>query len=244
MNIFYNILAAFICLIIGYLLGSIPNGVIIGKVFYHKDPRDYGSHNMGGTNVLRLFGKKAGFAVYILDFLKAGITIWGLWALLTFVQFNGKALIPTTEMILNGNVDGYIIKWPVYWLGYMGVGIGHCWPIFVGFKGGKAAAVTFSGVLFSCWFATIAGIITFFTTLKAKKYVSLASLLTACVGLVCCWLTCIPNFGAVCMNGYLYGLCPGWEFALAFTINALILIYRHKANIIRLKNHNENPTNY
>ena len=55
--ILYNILAGFICVIIGYLFGSIPFSIIIGKVFFKKDPRDYGSKNAGGTNCMRVFGK-------------------------------------------------------------------------------------------------------------------------------------------------------------------------------------------
>ena len=68
--ILYNIGAIIISLLIGYLTGSIPNSIWIGKVFFHKDPRDYGSGNAGATNAGRVFGKKIGFLIIILDSLK------------------------------------------------------------------------------------------------------------------------------------------------------------------------------
>ena len=62
----YRTLILILIFIISYLFGSIPNGLIIGKLFYHKDPRNYGSHNVGGTNTGRILGKKAGLATIIL----------------------------------------------------------------------------------------------------------------------------------------------------------------------------------
>ena len=68
--ILYNILAAILLIIIGYVFGSIPNGIWIGKLFFHKDPRNFGSGNSGGTNVGRVFGKKIGVLCIALDSLK------------------------------------------------------------------------------------------------------------------------------------------------------------------------------
>ena len=83
-----NILAVLFCLILGYLFGSIPTAVVIGKVFFHKDPRDYGSHNAGGTNAGRLFGKKIGFLVIVLDMLKTIAPMYLVCVLLTFIKFD------------------------------------------------------------------------------------------------------------------------------------------------------------
>ena len=74
--ILYNILVAILIIIIGYLFGSIPNGIWIGKLFFHKDPRDFGSGNSGGTNVGRVFGKKFGVIVIILDAAKAVVPLY------------------------------------------------------------------------------------------------------------------------------------------------------------------------
>ena len=65
MDIIYNILVALICLIFGYLIGSVSFAIIIGKVFYHQDPRELGSKNAGGTNAGRIWGKKVGLLVVI-----------------------------------------------------------------------------------------------------------------------------------------------------------------------------------
>ena len=84
MYVFYNILIALGCLLSGYLIGSFPTSVVIGKVFFHKDPRDYGSHNPGGTNAGRIFGKKVGFIIIVIDMIKTIAPLWIWWAIFTF----------------------------------------------------------------------------------------------------------------------------------------------------------------
>ena len=79
--ILYNILAAILLIIIGYVFGSIPNGIWIGKIFFHKDPRDFGSGNSGGTNVGRVFGKKIGVLCIVLDCLKIIAPFIVAWAI-------------------------------------------------------------------------------------------------------------------------------------------------------------------
>ena len=75
MDALYITLILLASLIIGYLFGSISNGILLGKILFKKDPRDYGSHNSGGTNVGRTFGKKIGLICIILDILKTIINI-------------------------------------------------------------------------------------------------------------------------------------------------------------------------
>ena len=82
-----NILVSLIILIFGYVFGSIPTAVWVGKIFFHQDPRDYGSHNAGGTNAGRLWGKKVGFCVIMLDMIKTIAPLYISWAILTFVKF-------------------------------------------------------------------------------------------------------------------------------------------------------------
>lgn len=237
-QVLVNIICAIICLLVGYLFGSIPVGVLVGKIFFKQDPRELGSKNSGGTNASRLWGFKYGIIVYILDFLKLAIPLWGLWAILTYVKmFDNLPLIPTTEMILDNNVDNYLITWPVYWLVVAGCILGHCYPLFASFKGGKAASVTFSSAIFSSWFVGICGAAAFFITLKIKKYISLSSIIGSIVVAICSWLTCIPTFNEFCMYGLT--LCPGYVFASVMTFAMLILIFRHRSNIIRIKNGNE-----
>lgn len=109
-------------LVIAYLLGSIPSALWVGQLFYKMDIRQHGSGNLGGTNTFRVLGKKAGIAVTLLDILKGTAAVL-LVVLPFFEQTNVHPLIP----------------------GIIAV-IGHMYPIFAHFKGGKAVA-TSGGVL-------------------------------------------------------------------------------------------------
>ncbi|MDF2699249.1 MAG: glycerol-3-phosphate acyltransferase [Haloplasmataceae bacterium] len=147
-NIFY--------LIICYLIGSIPSGLIIGKSFKNIDIREFGSGNLGGTNAIRVLGKKLGGLVAIMDVLKGGICV-----LLANKVFNTNDI-------------------PAIFFGLMAV-IGHVIPIFAGFRGGKAVATSGGVLLFSSWPIFLIGIITFIITLKITKYVSVSSTFVAFV---------------------------------------------------------------
>ena len=107
-------------LILAYLLGSIPSGLWIGKVFFHINLREHGSGNTGTTNTFRILGKKAGIIVFAIDFLKGTLAV----LLPTFFGIQG-----ISPMVF----------------GLLAV-LGHTFPIFAGFKGGKAVA-TSAGVL-------------------------------------------------------------------------------------------------
>ncbi len=151
-----------ICYIgIGYLLGSIPFALVIGKLFYHTDVREYGSGNLGGTNAGRVLGKKAGIATIVLDVLKV------------------VAAVAIVSLIFR-DPDGGI------WAG-IAAAFGHCYPVFAHFKGGKAAA-TLVGFLLSTAIFTfhdimyvLIPVIAFFIILYLFKMVSLASISMAIV---------------------------------------------------------------
>lgn len=146
-------------LAIGYILGSIPFALVIGKVFYHTDVREFGSGNLGGTNAGRILGKKAGIATIVLDVLKVVLAV----AIVSF--FDQEASI---------------------WAG-VAAAFGHCYPLFAKFKGGKAAA-TLVGFLFStaiftfhnAWFVVVP-LLAFFIFLYLFKMVSLSSMVMALV---------------------------------------------------------------
>ena len=108
-------------IIIGYVLGSIPFALVIGKLFYKTDIRNFGSKNLGGGNAGRVLGKRAGLAVMTLDILKVVFVIF----ITSFFEYADIA------MVLAG----------------LFAAIGHCFPMFAGFKGGKAVA-TMYGFLF------------------------------------------------------------------------------------------------
>ena len=236
--ILYNILVGFCTLFFGYIFGSIPTGVIIGKVFYKKDPRLEGSKNSGGTNVGRIMGKKAGLTVIILDMFKCAIPLVVVWAIFKF-----SSLLAVFESNLGQPMwdDGvfYLYLTPI------GVALGHAWPIFAQFRGGKAVA-NFGGYgLATSWFCSLIGFGAFFLTLRIKKYVSLGSIMAAIFSIIAAWGMYVaqffiePSFYHIGMWGWGDYLLAGWEYAAATTFIGLFLIYRHKANIGRLVRHEE-----
>lgn len=155
-----NFYISLICYIaIGYVLGSIPFALVIGKVFYHTDVRQFGSGNLGGSNTGRVLGKKAGIATIAMDVLKVVVAV----AIVSL--FNQEASI---------------------WAG-LAAAFGHCYPIFAKFKGGKAVATMFGFLLSTAiftfqdgWFV-IVPFIAFIVMLYLCKMVSLSSMIAAVV---------------------------------------------------------------
>jgi glycerol-3-phosphate acyltransferase PlsY len=180
--------------IIAYLLGSIPSGLIVGKYGYGTDIREHGSGNLGGTNTFRVLGIKAGLIVTTADILKG-------------------TLAASLPFLLGSDVITLII-------GIFAV-IGHMYPIFAGFKGGKAVA-TSGGVVLGInpiiFFLLLA---TFFLVLYISKYVSLSSMITGVAGII----------ASVLFQDY--GL------TIIISIFTLFVIYRHRSNIKRILNKTE-----
>lgn len=241
-QIWINIAIAILVLIFGYIMGSIPTSVWIGKIFYHQDPRDFGSHNAGGTNAGRLWGKRVGFTIIVLDMIKTVAPIWIVWAILTFVpMFEGKPILVDANNFYNEAVKStYLIQWPVYWLAPLGCILGHCFPLFANFKGGKGAAGFMGTIVMTSWFfGGVPGII-YFGILKWKKYVSLTAILIAIISSLFAWLwvilvatKAIPSeYANICMYGPT--LVCDWVCATVITLMAAIVILRHHENINRL----------
>ncbi|MDF9867720.1 glycerol-3-phosphate acyltransferase PlsY [Bacilli bacterium PM5-3] len=145
-------------IILGYLIGSIPFALIIGKLFYNQDIRKSGSGNLGGTNAGRTLGKKAGAAVMILDITKAFIAI----SLATII-------INHFEMNVNPNFCG------------LAVVFGHCYPIFAGFKGGKGVACAAGFILAINPILLLLAVVILVINLKIHHMMSLAVLVTLLV---------------------------------------------------------------
>ena len=149
-----------IVLICAYLIGSIPSGLWIGKLFYNTDIREHGSGNLGATNTFRILGKKAGLIVTIMDVLKGTAAV----------------LLPLIPIFSNTSIHPLI-------LGIVSV-VGHMLPIFAGFRGGKAVATSAGVVLGYAWPLFALLFVTFFLTLKLTKMVSLTSMIAALVALI------------------------------------------------------------
>lgn len=220
-TILLQILFLLIPILVGYFLGSLNNAIIIGKVFFKKDPRDYGSKNSGGTNAGRVFGYKIGLLVIILDIIKTFAPMICLY----FIYKNTICLDELTRFV---DFDQYAI-----YLAGIGSTLGHCFPIYYGFKGGKAVSTLGGICLFTSWFVSLIGLIVFFLVLKIKKYVSLSS--------ICAALSVVlASIGAIFLPiGMNFGIKANWMYSLFLAIIAALLIIRHIPNIKRLKNHNE-----
>jgi len=145
-------------IISAYLLGSIPTAVWVGKVFYGIDIRDHGSKNAGATNTIRVLGWKAGLPVMVIDILKGFAAV----TLIRFVQ----SLAPGTDQFVNFQLI----------LGGAAV-IGHIFPVFARFRGGKGVATLFGMALAISPFSTLVCAGVFILTLFLTKYVSLSSIL-------------------------------------------------------------------
>ena len=139
-----------LALILSYLIGSISFALVVGKLFYKTDIRGYGSGNLGATNTFRVLGKKAGLIVAVADLLKGTVA----------------CLLP---QMLNSTVNPIIC-------GLLAI-LGHVFPIFAGFKGGKAVATSTGVFLFLTPLGTLIGFVVFTLTLIISKYVSLSSML-------------------------------------------------------------------
>ena len=190
--------------IIAYLLGSLQSGVWIGQLFYQKDIREFGSGNTGTTNTFRVLGKKAGIVVLFLDILKGTVaTSLPLW-------FN---------LSIN----------PL-WFGVAAI-LGHTFPIFGKFKGGKAVA-TSAGMLlaysplFFVYSASLFVIFLFLTSI-----VSLASIISAI--LITLSTIILPKMIPIILPQ------QDWLLTTLATAISIFIIYRHRDNIKRIKNGTE-----
>jgi glycerol-3-phosphate acyltransferase PlsY len=149
-----------ILLIIAYILGSIPNAVWIGRQFYSTDIREFGSGNAGATNTFRVLGKKAGTIVLILDILKG-------WVAVNLPYFYGT-YSPNTSQFINLQLV----------LGVAAL-LGHIFPVFAGFRGGKGIATLLGIVIAMNYQAALVSIGVFLVFLFAFRYVSLASIIAS-----------------------------------------------------------------
>lgn len=232
MEVLFTVITLAGALAVGYLLGSFPSAVFIGKVFYGVDVRTAGSHNAGGTNVGRVIGKKAGLITIALDVFK---TLLAIWTVFFAVRFSSLA-------------EHLISDFPleiVYYLTGLGAALGHSFPLFAGFKGGKAMSVYAGFVLATNWLFAILGVSFFFTVFFWKRYVSLASV----SGTVFVFLLSIaPAFVPFLRFGMWFGgdvlMAESYIYMIALGLLSLYVIVRHRSNIGRLLRHEEPHTRF
>ncbi len=193
---FVQVLITIVAVVIGYIIGSIPWALIIGKVFYGKDIREYGSGNLGGTNAGRVLGAKAGAAVIILDALKALLYMIALHFIAPFtIAYGGLAVI-----------------------------IGHCFPVFANFRGGKGVASAVGYLLglgifgvMDIWFVFVYPILIFLLVLSLTRMVSISSMIMLVSAAI---IACFTERNIA--------------YVIMLFILAIFVIYRHRSNIIKI----------
>ena len=182
-------------LLIGYLLGSIPSGIWIGKAFFGKDIREYGSGNMGTTNTFRVLGKTAGSIVLLIDMLKGSAT----------------ALLP---LLFHSDANALLI-------GIAAI-VGHAFPIFASFKGGKTVATSVGVLLIYNWQFFLLAWAIFLITLYLTSMVSVASML---------------GFTLITISSLFY---QDWILTTVALILTIFVFIRHWGNISRIRQGKEN----
>ena len=193
--------------VLAYLLGSIPSAVWYGKIFHKIDVRQHGSGNAGATNTLRILGNKAGFIVFFLDFLKGFIA----------------TKLPALTFLKDTNDVSELFNYQILF-GVLAV-VGHVFPVFAGFKGGKGVAVLFA-VLFAMDIRV--------------------ALICLAVVILWVWITRYISVGSMAgaltspiAVGYFYGL-DQFGFLAFCSVIAIAVVYLHRPNIKRLLAGNEN----
>ena len=193
--------------VIGYLLGSVPFGALIGKRVARVDVRDYGSGKTGATNVLRVAGKKAAVLVILLDALK------------------GAVAVLLAGLIVGGN---YLV-WRDFGLGLMAAQViaalaamaGHNWPIFLKFRGGRGVATFFGGLLALCPVVALFSSEVFILGAGLTRFASLGSI----AGVVGTYAILVP---LTVLNGFPI------EYLIYALIGTVAIIVMHRGNIARL----------
>ena len=204
-------LASIVIAVAAYLLGSIPTGYLLVRMFRHEDIRSVGSGNIGATNVLRAGGKGLGAATFLLDMLKGCAAVWLASAAWTAIVVGSVTVLGTSYNDFRALAAFFCV-------------IGHMFPIWLRFRGGKGVATGFGVFLVAAPWAALAAISVFAVVMAISRYVSLSSIL-----------------GSASFPLFAWFLPPGdltpTDRPLFFTVQvcvALLIIVKHHQNIRRL----------
>jgi len=187
-----------LAILIAYLLGAIPFGYLLTRFTTGKDVRGEGSGNIGATNVLRAAGRGAAVATLVLDMAKGYAAVW---------------------------IAGWLTDGSVGWMAdaALAVMVGHAFPIFLGFKGGKAVATFAGAFLYLTPVPALAAIMVWVITVAATRYISVASILASATFPLGVWLIEHASLNVM----------------LAAVIASAIVLYRHKENMQRIRSGKE-----
>ncbi len=197
-----NIATLIIAAVCAYLLSGVNPAIVLSKLIYHQDIRGLGSKNPGFTNFKRVFGSKYAWFVFVLDILKSVV-------LCIVFGFLFQAV-------------GLSYQFGVAYTGFFAM-IGHAYPVWYRFQGGKAFLVAAAAIFFIDWRVALIATAIMLILLFTVKYMSLSVMIAA----LSCPIT-LSLFGA-----------DHWSVIVIVTMSTLLLIYRHKENIKRLREGNE-----
>ncbi len=199
-----------IYIIVAYLIGSVPTAIWYGRIFHKTDIRQHGSGNAGATNTVRAFGKKAGIIVLIIDITKGSLGV----------------LLPFIITSITGNDVHYRFSWLFNTELAFGLAaaLGHIYPIYEKFKGGKGVATLFGVLIALSPLVALIAFISFVILFMITKRVSVGSILSGVAFAVAYILLTNPLF----IGDYILTI-----------IYPLLIIYTHRSNIKRLMNGTE-----
>lgn len=209
-NVFIGMIALFlVCGVIGYLMGSMNFAIIISRLKYHDDIRKYGSGNAGMTNMMRTYGRMAGIVTFVCDILKAVVAVYIGWFML-------------------GEAGGHFA-------GFCGI-LGHCFPLWYKFKGGKGVAVAAATILCLEPLLFVFVLIVFVVIVAFTRYISLGSIMAALMYPV--------------LLGNVYAAVHRVQSPFYFvvltcaTLTAFMILFMHRSNMRRLLDHTENKFSF
>jgi len=193
-------MSAIIAIIVAYLIGSISSAILIAKFLKLPDPRTQGSGNAGATNILRTVGRNQALVVLIIDILKGMIAVW------------------------IGRMFG--VEGPMLGFVALGVVVGHIFPIFFKFKGGKGVATTLGALVALAFWPGIITAAIWIALLFVFRYASLASVVAAIAAPI------------------LMLFLGSAVYAFPVFLITLLIVWKHKSNIERLRNKTENKVKF
>lgn len=204
-----------LCMILSYLLGSLNFGIILSKKLFHEDIRNSGSGNAGSTNMLRTYGKKAAFLTLTLDMLKGAVAV----AL-------GSLILGTDHPIDGAAIAGLFVV------------IGHMFPCFFGFKGGKGVATTGMVMLMTRPLICLIALAAFLIIVIGTKFVSLGSVVAVMLYPILLYrLDTYKIDGTSGVGG------NGWNVLCAILV-MLLVVFMHRSNIKRLMEGKESKISF
>jgi glycerol-3-phosphate acyltransferase PlsY len=189
----------FLSIVLAYLLGSIPFGYLLVRWRTGSDIRRAGSGNIGATNVFRTTSRAIGVATLVLDALKAFLAVW-----------IAARLTGGNELVTN--------------LAALAALVGHAFPVFLNFKGGKAVASFLGAYLYLAPIPVAAVAVVFFATVWRTRFISLGSLMGAITFPLAVWIIQRPQH---------------WPLIVCSILSCALVIWRHQGNIVRLRSGQE-----